>query len=212
MREVRPGVRDDVVLYPESPNVAASSEAYTWVVSFQSFWSFPFCFKIKTAVITKLSGYRTTQSWLLGVKSWLWQSLREHQSPPHLPWLHPTPLRGWGCSGHQVTEGELYVSRAPGSPSFRWTPSSCSIPGSLPTASSWVEHFCPVNLLWCGLHSAHLLHPREVMCFLRDALLTHPDWLHFFPLWGVCTNPNKSDIRFFPAPLYLRGTGFPVWL
>ena len=87
------------------------------------------------------------------------------------------PLGGWGCSGRPGHRGGTTCVQVDRNTQFPLTPSGCSIPGSLPTASSWVEHFCPVNLLWCGLHSAHLLHPREVMCFLGDALLTHLNWL-----------------------------------
>lgn len=141
-------------------------------------------------------------SWPHSVRS-LWclgQARRGGQRPPHLPRTHTTQLRGrgsprqfWSSWGNCMRPGWQEHSISAG-------PSHCSIIGSPAHGLFLSRAFLPGEFSSGGASSARLLHPREVMCFLGDALLTHPDWLYIsFPCEAFTPIPTNLTSDFFPS-------------
>lgn len=83
---------------------------------------------------------------------------------------------------------------------FPLDPSRCSVIGFPAHGLFLSRAFLPGEFSSGGASSARLLHPREVMCFLGDALLTHPDWLYIsFPCEAFAPIPTNLTSDFFPS-------------
>ena len=198
-----------VLLYPVPAKPEASLEAYIWFVSFQPFWSFPFCLEITTAAITKLSGYGSAHEMTPQCRVLVMSGTGPRRGPT--PSSPPTRHSYVGEAVHVSSDhrGGTACVQGDRNTLFPLDPSHHSITGSPAHGLFLSPAFLPGEFSSGVASSARLLHPREVMCFLGDALLTHPDWLYIsFPCEAFAPIPTNLTSHFFPAPLYQWAQGF----